>query len=172
MGFGKNGTGAILRSQEEIVLSTLGDITAIKFLSDITIKEDFRVLRQDIFSHITGLTAGEGFGLMLGIANGELSVAEIAGCLLTDGPTDRNDRGKIETAERNVVLLSEIEPVLSGVTEQFHGENGGPKITSKHRWTYSNPEGWDFFIWNHSGAALTTGATARLIQTTYGLWVT
>jgi len=172
MGFGKNGTGAMLRSTETIALSTLASETAIKFGSSITLDEDFRMLKAEIFAHVAGLTAGEGEGLILGIANGELSVAEIAECFLVDGPVDRNDRVKTERAERFVKPMSALDIVLAGTEEQFHGDGGGPMVTAKPRWTFSNPEGWDFFIYNNGPSALTTGAVARLIGTYYGVWVT
>ncbi len=170
MGFGKQGTGAILRSNENIALATLADNTAIKFSSNITLSEDFRVLRADILCHITTVTQGEGTGLVLGACNDELTVAEIAETLVADGPSDRNDRVVQERTERKVDLLS------SGIENEgsviFLGDDGGTVIHWKPRWTFSDPEGWAYFIWNHSGSTLNTGMQARLMQTVYGVWVT
>ncbi len=167
MGFGKNNTGAILRSKESIALGTLNVDTAIKLGSGITISEDFRLLKIEVWAHIDGLTAGEGDGLMIGIANGELTVAEIAEALLADGPSDRNDRVKTERAERFVKIFGS----LNDLQHLFRGENGGHMLIVKPRWTFSNPEGWDLFIFNN-GVQFTTGATAKLIVTFYGLWLT
>ncbi len=106
MGFGKNKTGAILRSNQTVALGTLVNNTAIKLTSPVTLQEDFRVLRADVVCHGTTVTQGEGTGLVLGACNGELSVAEIGETLLADGPADRNDRLVQERAERKVDLIS------------------------------------------------------------------
>ncbi len=175
MGFGKSGTGAILRSKEEQALGALGNEAAIGISGDLVLKEDFRVLKQEIGAVITGLTAGEGFALYFGIANGELSDTEISECILADGPSDRNDRVKQERAERQVKILGKFEPMepLSGSTEMvLKGEGNSPIVISKFRWTYSDPEGWQHFIFNMDGTGLTTGATVRSVYTTYGVWVT
>lgn len=166
MGFGKNSTGAILRSKETVALVTLAADTAIKLTSNISIAEDFRMLRAEVWAHVDGLTAGEGDGLTIGIANGDLSVTEIAEALLVDGPVNRNDRVKQERAERFVKVFGS----LNDLQHLFRGENGGHMLIVKPRWTFANPEGWDLFIFNN-GLALTTGATVRLIATYYGLWL-
>ncbi len=152
-----------------MALSTLAPNTAIK-LSSLTLVEDFRILKSEIFAKVGGLTAGEGDDLLFGIANGELSNAEIAEAIVTDGPLNRNDREGHERAMRNVRLLSFASQELTNVDRAFQGETGGPMVISKHRWTYSNPQGWAFFVFNN-GSALTTGATAAAIATHYGLWV-
>ncbi len=171
MGFGKGNTGVIIRSHQTVALGTLAAVTAIKLGSDISITEDFRMLKSEVLGFIEGLTAGEGTGLMLGIANGELSVAEIVECLLADGPDDRNDRLKQEKAERYVKIVAQYEGGKADTAGVLVGENADRKLTVKPRWTFSNPEGWDWFIFNAGGSALTTGATAKLITTDYGLWL-
>ncbi len=168
MGFGKNNTGAILRSKEAVVLLTLAADTAILFGSGITIGEDFRILKSETVAFVEGLTSGDGDGLMLGMANGDLSVTEIAECLLVDGPTDRNDAVKNERAMRAVWIIGGI----NDLQHNFRGkESGGNIIVHKPRWTFSDPEGWNYFIFN-AGLALTTGSTAKLISTIFGVWVT
>ncbi len=170
MGFGKDGKGAMIREIQSVALGTLANVTALK-LSTITLGEDFRILKSEILAKVGGLTAGEGDDLLFGICNAELTVAEISEAIVVDGPTNRNDRDGQEKAERNVKILSSSDQVLSAVDRAFLGENGGPMIISKHRWTYSDPEGWAFFVFNN-GSALQTGATAVAIATHYGVWVT
>lgn len=171
MGFGKNGTGAILRESGPVTLATLASEAAIIFSGSLAIENNFRTLKQEILASIEGLTAGEGNGLILGIANGELSVTEIAEAMAVNGPLDRNDRAAAEQAERVVKVLGGFAPNSAGTGGSFRGDNGGPLIVSKFRWTYSNPEGWNFFIYNNDAAALATGAVARMYATTYGVWV-
>lgn len=171
MGFGKNNTGAILRAKETIALGVLVGDTAIKFSSSITLQEDFRILKAEVMGIITGITTLEGAGLQIGIANGELSVAEIGECLLVDGPSDRNDRLKVERAERFVKTFGQLEKQLSQTGGNLIGQDGGPLMIVKPRWTFSDPEGWDMFIWN-LGGTLTTGAVAFIQVVYYGVWVT
>ncbi len=171
--------GAIIREVQTISLATLADQAAIGF-SVLTLSEDFRILKSEIVAGVVNVDDEDDVvGLQLGIANGELSAAEIAQCLVSQGPVDRNDRAAREESERWVKILSAAEGVgfdestaATVRTAIFKGEMGGPVITSKDRWTYSDPEGWQFFIFNNTGSAMITGATARLTATHYGVWVT
>ncbi len=171
MGFGKDGKGAMIRENATVALSTLGAGTSI-LTGATAIEEDFRILRSEIMVLVANLTAGEGVGLLFGICNGELSATEVAEAIKAEGPRDRNDRLKVEQAERNVKVLSALDVHITDTQVLFKGENGGPIIVSKHRWTYSNPEGWDFFIHNPSSGPLTTGAVVDLQATHFGVWVT
>ncbi len=172
MGFGKDHTGTIIREvvQDEGV-GALASKDAVKITGPI-LQEDFRLLKSEFTAIMNGLTAGEGAGLIIGIANGELSAAEIEEALEVGGPLDLNDRVGSERAMRNVKVLGATQ-VPAGVANtelQFVNEHGGPIIVSKHRWTYSNPEGWSWWIYNQGGS-LTTGATLQLLCTHYGVWV-
>ncbi len=171
--------GAIIREVQTISLSTLADQAAIAF-SVLTLSEDFRILKSELTAGIRGLDDEDiSQGLLLGIANGELSAAEIAACLTSGGPLDRNDRANQETAERWVKILSSLEMNYPNNTASaktqvdgiFKGEGGSSVIVSKDRWTYSDPEGWQFFIFNNTSNSLVTGAQARLQATHYGVWV-
>lgn len=174
MGFGKNNTGAILRdSSNAPALGALAFQDAVVLPNVLVLAEDFRILKSIIVASVKGLTAGEGGGLVFGMANGELTAAEIEESIEATGPNDRNDRLAQERAERNVQVLGATAPEVAASATQLpilNGE-GGPVITNKFRWTYSNPEGWTFWIYN-LGTVLTTGATLEMIATHYGVWVT
>ncbi len=174
MGFGKDSKGAILRENTTIALSTLAANTVLKVDgADLTIQEDFRLMKSKLFSNITGLTGGEGEGMLLGIADDELSVAEIAEAINAAGPLDRNDNLSKERAERPVWLIGAFESNnadATGTEGTFRGDNGGPMIVHKLPWTFSNPEGWVFFVMN-TGSTLQTGASVRVTATHYGVWV-
>ncbi len=170
MGFGKDGKGAIIRENLTITLGGLASGSAITGTA-LVLGAPFRILKSEIFAHCDALTAGDGQGLLLGIANGELSAADIAGCLTTNGPLDFNDRSGLETAERNVKVLSATEFRDTAATSRsFSGEDGGPMITSKHRWTYGAPEAWDWFVFN-DGPTITTGAVVRIVVVHFGMWI-
>ncbi len=172
MGFGKNNTGVIIRDNSAIALSTLGGESAIVITTDIVWGEDFRLLKTEFMALVEGLTAGQGSGLVIGIADGELTSTEIEECLQADGPGDRNDNLLTERANRPVWLIGAVIPGSPSADElRFIGHNGGPLMEWKKRWTFSNPEGLEFFVYNQSGVALTTGATVRLDATHYGVWL-
>ncbi len=163
-------TGVMIRQHQSLALSTLAADTALLF-SDLTLVEDFRMLKSEMIVQLQGLTAGEGNGLLLGIANGELTAAEVAEALTVDGPVNANQRLQQEQATRFVKIIGAFES--DGVTPtggMFRNAEGGPLITVKPRWTFHNPEGWSFFIFN-SGDALTTGGSATQVATHYGVWV-
>ncbi len=172
--------GSIIRERQTVSLATLGDQAALA-LSNLTMQEDFRILKTELTASIDSMDDQDvAAGILLGIANGELSVAEIAECLVAQGPLDRNDRLLKERANRWVKILSQAEFNNNSIPGNgrtqvdmiFKGDNGSPIITSKDRWTYSDPEGWQFFIFNNTGTSLITGATVRLLATHYGVWVT
>ncbi len=172
MGFGKNNTGVIIRETDSLALTTIGALTA-KIFAGLTLGEDFRSMKIELVAHVDGITAGEGNGLMLGIANGELSATEITECINADGPLDRNDRAQQEEAERfcKTFAAAALQTATASVFV-FQGEFGNPFLTVKPNWTFSNPEGWSFFVFNNDAAGLTIGAVVHLAATHYGVWLT
>ncbi len=172
MGFGKDHRGAILR--ERIVSGALGALAAQDAVSfaGLVLEEDFRILKSEIYVNVSTLTAGEGKGLIFGIANGALSAAEIEEAIESGGPLDRNDRVREERSMRNVKALGAMDKAENAATRSwFTNEAGGLLLLSKHRWTYSNPEGWDWWVYN-LGGSMTTGALLQLYAVHYGVWVT
>ncbi len=170
MGFGKNNTGVIIRETDSLALTTIGALAA-KLFAGLTITEDFRSMKVELSAHVDGLTSGEGAGLTLGIANGELSLTEVGECLNADGPLDRNDRATQERAERFCKSFAVVGLEGTGPARRFIGRDGGAWLTVKPNWTFSNPEGWSWFIFNNDPSALTTGATVSLQATHYGVWL-
>ncbi len=164
MGFGKGGTGAIIREDTSIALATLAAKTGI-LVGSITLGEDFRMLKSIITANIDGLTQSEGpFELYL--VNGALTLAQCEEAIEANGPTDRNDPVNSERVERFVRFVGQFsQDDSSGVFAQLVEE-------IKPRWTFSNPEGWDWMLYNASAGNLTTGASVFLKVTHYGVWVT
>ncbi len=172
MGFGKDGKGQIIR--EFITDGALGALAAkdVVAFQGPAIAEDFRILKSEVYAIVNALTTNEANGLLFGIANGELSAAEIEECIEAQGPLNANDRVATERAMRNVKILGmgHAEPE-AGTEVTFENEHGGPLLLNKHRWTYHNPQGWDWFIYN-IGGSLTTGGLLQLVASHYGLWIT
>lgn len=173
MGFGKDHKGVMIREfASDIALGALAHDDLVLIPSGVSPTEDFRMLKAELAVIAQGLTSGQGVGLIFGICNGELTDAEVEEAIEATGPVDRNDRVAEERATRNVKILSILDSRGGAETEMvFKGEHDSPIIVTKHRWTYSDPEGWNYFIYN-AGAALTTGASVSVIGTLFGLWLT
>ncbi len=177
MGFGKDGKGIMIRDTDRAgsALSTLAAGVAIKLTTSAlgAITEDFRLIKlTDMWFSVTNFTAGQG-PVIIGLADGELTVAEIAACLDVNGPVDRNDRAAHEASERPVW------PLVAFMGDGIYGSEGGGVTlaggASPHekviRWTFSNPEGADLFAFNMGSAALSAG-TIRYHFRAFGVWVT
>ncbi len=171
MGFGKDNKGVIIRRRDTLALTTIGGQVA-KVVGALAITKDFRLLKLEIAAHVVGLTAGEGRGLTLFLADGELTVAEIKECLEADGPLDRNDNSKSERAERPVWVLAQLDiKDITQVNGTFLNKNGGSIIEAKPRWTFSEAKGYTLGIYNNTSFTLTTGASMQLLSTAFGVWV-
>ncbi len=171
MGFGKKGTGVIIREEQNVALATLAARTALKIGPALVTLEDFLMLKSEIFCELTGLTTTEAH-LIFGIAENDLSVTEIKECLDVNGPLDRGARVETEQAERFVKVLGALVTDIGGTDGRIIGEHGGPMIVAKPRWTFANGtgKGWVFFLFNLDSSALQTGGVARMQATHYGKW--
>lgn len=168
MGFGKDGKGTIIRESGAITLSTLAANTALKDASPIAITEDFRIIKSEVSVVLQADNDGPASPLLFGICCGELSIAEIAEALETEGPVDRNDRLKVERAERPVWVIA----VLAGNPVNNEVPNDGIPIEKVLRWTFSDTDGWCFFVYNIGSGACVDGATVRFRAKHFGVWVT
>ncbi len=169
MGFGKDGKGTIIVEANMITLGALADDAAILADGSLTIGEDFRILKSELFVGTNEtIAAGDG-PIYFGVANGELSVAEIAEALVQSGPQNRNDAARTEQAMRKIEILAVFGPGQNNGTGDLAWK--GPIVT-KPRWTYSDPEGWNYFAFNQSGGVLVTGTVLRYRAKHYGVWVT
>ncbi len=159
---------------KETQLTVLGGLAAgaAVVVTGPAITDDFRIIKSEVHASVEGLTAGEGNNLVFGIANGDLSAAQVAESFVTDGPVNASDRDKAEEAGRFTRMLSgSAQMDDAGTIRQLLNEHGGPIIEKTIRWTFSKGVGWDWFIFNNDGGALTTGSTLRLMATHYGVWV-
>ncbi len=171
MGFGKDHKGVIIRERPVITLGALGAATGILStggtrLSD-SLGNNFRILKTTVMVSKIDQTSDEG-SLLLYMVDGELSLTEIEQSIENSGPVDRNDADQRERSERWVTPVA----MLNASTDITVA--GGPAyslpIEFSPRWTFSNPEAWDWFVYN-AGAAMTTGTIITLLVTHYGVWV-
>ncbi len=167
----KKSTMVIIKETQTTALGALAAGAAVAVVGP-AITDDYRIIKTEVHAQIEGLTAGEGNGLIFGIANGDLSASQIAESLVTDGPVNASDRDKAEEAGRFTRMLSgsALMPDANTIRD-FPNDHGGPIIEKTIRWTFSKGVGWDWWVFNNDGSALTTGATLRLVATHYGVWV-
>ncbi len=172
MGFGKKGAGQILRNQTSIALGALANKAGIIVTTKLGIAEDFRMLKTEVTGDVSGLTAGQGNNLVLVLADGDLTLPEIEAQLDLAGPINPSDTPTEEVAMRycNEVAVSVILSGSDTVVVFYDKETGGPFIVAKPRWSFHKVASWNWIIYNR-GASLTTGATARVVEKTYGVWL-
>lgn len=172
MGFGKNDTGVIIRDVTAGALGAVAATAAVTFAGP-AITDDFRMLKMESLGVVTGLTNDEAESLIFGIANADLTAAQIADAINLGAPLNRADRDLQEQAMRNVKIISQLQDRSgeSGAHTEMLLETVGLPVVSKHRWTYTKGVGWDYFIYNRGSAALTTGAIFRSQHTIFGLWL-
>lgn len=170
-GFGKDGRGVIL--YDHIRSASIGALAAHtvqsleSFYDDSAdLIEDFRMLRADIFSALSGLTQSEG-PLLLGLASADLGDTEILECLEAHqtGPDDIVANERAHRPVWPIAILSQ-----HGQASQVAGFDGRPIVWDK-RWTFNRASGWRWFVYNMRDVALTTGADLMLVAKIYGVWV-
>ncbi len=176
MGFGKDGKGAILREKTQIPLAALAADDLVIANSALSLDGDFRILKSDITCVLRNITSLEGAGLVLYMMNGDLTAAQAEATIEQNGPQASNDRDRQEIAERWVrrVGMSPNDTV-NNTERSFLNDHGGALLTMNPRWIFVRRRtvtdgGWNWGVYN-DGAVLTTGATANILATHYGVWV-
>jgi len=168
-GFGKDGKGQIVRQADIITLATLADATALlqDNTSNLTLVEDYRILKLDYHVGLNEVIADGDGPIYFGICDGELTITEIAEQLVQTGPLSRNDNARTEQSLRPIWILE-----VFGPEKQGGGRPNWRQGTKNLRWTFSDPQGWNFFAFNQSGGVLVTGNVLRFRAESYGVWVT
>ncbi len=173
MGFGKDGKGVILRESRSQALATLANNTALLIGTKLAIVEDFRIIKSEILADVDGMTSGEQ-PLLFGIANGNLSVTEIAEALQVDGPLGPSEAIENERVMRAVWIIGTTGGESAADLDiTWKSKSGGDThvLTLPTAWTFTDADGWNFFVFNDSGAILTTGATLKVRAKHFGVWV-
>jgi len=164
MGFGKDGKGAILYGGNTITAGTLAarDVLAITDGYVGTLGEDFRIIKMEYWGIFSLQAVGD--ALLFGIADGDLASGEIEEAIEAR-PTDSNDNIANEQSMRPVFPLGVVGEMSAGSGDNiFHGEK-------TIRWTFSNPEGWTWWLFNITNGVLTTANSFDFQTKYYGVWV-
>ncbi len=170
MGFGKDGKGVIIRESRSQALATLGNNVAILIGTNLATLERYRMLKAEVYASVTTLTTTEGTGLLIGLADGDFTLAEIEAAIENSGPVGPNDDVEEHISDRPVWFMGAVDRE-TGVTALFENETGGHMLVIKPRWTFARTKSWNFFVYN-MGPQLTTGASVNLRVKSFGVWVT
>ncbi len=171
MGFGKDGKGVIVREQRDQTLLTLAADFAAIIGTKLAIADDFRMLKAEVQVSLVGGTPGDIEGLTLGIADGDLSASEISAAMVADAPLDANDIVGGNVAERFASIFGALVTNFDGTQGTFRGESNSPLLVVMPRWTFGTTKSWNWFIYNNTGSALTTGASVSLSSKCFGVWI-
>ncbi len=171
MGFGKDGKGVIITELRALNLGALDDGDAKIISTKLAIADDFRMLKSQVSALATAIATGEAVGLMFGLADGDLSAVEVAAAVQAQGPLDSNDSVTADVAMRPVWLLGAIDTNERTNRAFFRGAEDSTLLVAKPRWTFGTTKSWNWFVFNHSGATLTTGLTVRVIAKNFGVWI-
>ncbi len=135
--------------------ATTGNLTAIT--------DDFWCQSADLSWSMDDHTAGEG-PLMIGVNNGDLTGAEITEAL-DAAPVSRSDIINRERARRPVRRMG----VFSGLSTNEALFDGKLQRYPLKIYLAESIE-LEMFVFNNSGAALTTGTVINVYGTIYGEW--
>lgn len=170
MGFGKDGTGVIIRYRDNNdSLDSLAAGTVVKS-NALTMTEKFRLISiKEFFFSVQGLTGDE--SVHVGIASNELSVAEIKDAIEAQGPVGRDDYGAMADAELPVWILGQYSAKDgSAPAAATIGGNNVP-IEKTIRWTFGD-SGFVVFWYNHTNANFSAGTQiGRFYGKFFGVWV-
>ncbi len=171
MGFGKDGKGAIVIEQRSQALGALGALTGVIVGTKLPLIDDYRYLKGEIMAGIVDLTSGQGQNLILGLADGNMTLAEIEEAMETNGPVSKQDPVAANTAERPVFVIGALGSTGTFYARMLDAKTGNPMIEAKPRWTFGATSFWNYFVYNQADAAITTGATFLLQSKVFGVWV-
>lgn len=158
----RNKAFQVLQVDIGMVLSTLADNTALA-LAMTALADDFWFVSGDLTWVLRGGSAGEG-PIHVGIANGDLSVAEIKEAI-TASPVSRSDIVEREEAGRPVRKVGSF-PGLS-TNEAL---NDGKPIRTKISMYLAEEKELVAYAFNSSGGALTGGQVIEVYGSLYGVW--
>ncbi len=171
MGFGKDGKGVIIRESRNQTIGTLGAGVALIVGTKLATLERFRIIKAELIASVFGATAGDQNAMFVGLADGDLTVAEIEAAIEANGPLGPNDRITMAIAERPAWWFGVTEQEPNADPRAFKGRNGSPVMEETIRWTFARTKSWNWFVYN-MGEAPTTGATVRIRSKLFGVWVT
>ncbi len=173
MGFGKDGMGAILYDQVNTnygALAALG-VAEIQGGYHDALVDDFRIIKTQ---YQIGIRAAAGVvlqdgPLIFGMADASLTSTEIKECI----DSRVLNQGQVPEEEESMRPVWPLE--IFNVLDPDAGNGGmspGPITGSFNpRWTFRNPEGFTYWIFNLGNVVTITGSFIQGLFKHFGVWV-
>ncbi len=165
---------------DEVVISTLAAKTALILNSEFTaITATFLMKRVRYLLQIKGLTSADNGPLVVGVANGNASVAEIGTAMIeknTAGPADLTQSLTQDSAfgavYQNSIVAFSSEPVVAATNYQSNPETmNWIQVGGKNGIPAPEGAGFQLFIYNTGNGPMATGATVEGIAHLQGVWL-
>ncbi len=172
MGFGKDGKGAILWDQTQILPGALIPADVAGAATNQNLIEDFRILRTDYWiNYLPVATDGFEGPVLVGMAPGGLSAAEVEEAI-DSVPTYPGDAPASERSLRPVWPLE----AFVFLVDNAQGWGGHGELVKKGsfnpKWTFHDSDEWIWWVFNFSGNTLTTGGQVNIVAKHFGVWLT
>ncbi len=171
-----HGHGLVYQSETiaDVALSTLAARTAIQLgVGTSNIEHDFLVRQAKYDLQLVGRTAADDGPIMIGMAKGDATVAEIAGALTEINTVGPSDTTQMLTADAKMVIwwnsLRSMKP--SAVVAEAHLSTEWFSPTGSKGMRAELNAGYQFFAYNAGNAALATGITIGGQCRTRGVWL-
>ncbi len=148
-----------VRTTSELALATLASDTALFTGLTGTSTSSYRCVSVAVAYAIQGLTAGEG-PITVGLAHSDYTVTEIKECMESFAAIDVGLKIEQERANR----LIRVVGVLDSVQNRL---NDGKLVKTRLNWAIGIGKQVNLFVFNESGATLTTGAVATVTGNLY-----
>ncbi len=124
---------------------------------------------------IQGLTAGEGFPFLVGLARGDATAAEISVAMLEGNTSGPSDTTQMLTEDNAFVVVQKSIRAMTPDGDTTGNRTGGWLHADfklpKRGIPWAEGSGWQAFIYNATDAALTTGATVTGQSQYWGVWL-
>jgi len=157
-----------LFDDRQLALSSLAADTALTSITklDGNKQQGFRILKLRGWADLIGKTEGDG-PIIFGFAAGDIGVTKIKEALDADpsgGVTDPPSYEAIMQSKYPIWILGVFPRTNAEAVKQIHYDR-------KIKWSVGEGRGFDFFVYNSGGSALTPGATLENFAEILGVWL-
>ncbi len=168
--------GLVIQNEtiSDLALGTLGGRTALTLGTAYNgITATFLMKRFRIWVQLKGVTAGEGFPFLVGIARGDATATEIAAALNEGNTSGPQDTTQVLTQDESFVVIQKtVRALFTGGIDNTQGNLAiDISMPGKNGVPFAEGSGWQTFIYNADDDALTTGSTIQGQSQFWGVWL-